>query len=576
MIKRLSSAIQKDIEREVFKASYFQEQIEALLLQIADLEEKAIVHEATAREIASSELGPNLVDAAIEMAKLSIPYMKEKLNDHVTGSQIRSPKPLEDEASSDLSNQGVSRVDENSQTPDKKEQTVALEEGQDDFDEDEFFGVEVPPSRIEEARDIVAEAISAVRKNSKNNIYASGRGKNAWRKHLFSAAWTHFANNDSATDDQEEHPDRSDTVPDDQSTEGVQSVISGVEVSVSDENTLSDFDLEGATADFVSDDTSDETETLSEIENLPIMDEAADEQSTSSEISVDDGENDDYHFSVSDDDAVIHEDDVPVDDDFSFDEDVTVDDDFPFNEDSAPVDDNVTFSIEDTFFQADAPVHEPLEEDAPSASSTVSSPHQEAIKSEHGGVSVNVQAAPVSPTPQSDPRHGALTAEQAAEQADYISRRAVQRPPGLMNRSVPNPGVSSSSQKPDDVSSSGGKPLSAVQRPSVPSRPAPPLAPTQRKPGYGNVVAEAPSGLEEAIEQRRAAEKAEVKTQTSSKPVLPPAPSIPPSARPPQLTRPTVVAPPREEKPQQNSSGSAPSRSVPMPFNRPKFNSTQR
>jgi len=56
-----------------------------------------------------------------------------------------------------------------------------------------LHGVDVPPSRIQEAEEIVAQASSLFAQGHKSNPYGSDRGKNAWRKLLFKAAWDHLA-----------------------------------------------------------------------------------------------------------------------------------------------------------------------------------------------------------------------------------------------------------------------------------------------------------------------------------------------------------------------------------------------
>jgi hypothetical protein len=56
-----------------------------------------------------------------------------------------------------------------------------------------YFGEKVPSDRVSEADDIVAQADSFVAQGRKGNPYGSDRGKNAWRKSLFNAAYNHLA-----------------------------------------------------------------------------------------------------------------------------------------------------------------------------------------------------------------------------------------------------------------------------------------------------------------------------------------------------------------------------------------------
>lgn len=57
----------------------------------------------------------------------------------------------------------------------------------------ELYGIDVPPSRLAEGDDIVAQAKSYASNGRKGNPFANDRGKNAWRKALFNAVWTSLA-----------------------------------------------------------------------------------------------------------------------------------------------------------------------------------------------------------------------------------------------------------------------------------------------------------------------------------------------------------------------------------------------
>lgn len=72
---------------------------------------------------------------------------------------------------------------------------------------EQYFGENVPPARIAEADEIVAQASSYVAQGRKGNPYGSDRGKNAWRKALFTAAFNHIATKSGFTSVSEEEDD---------------------------------------------------------------------------------------------------------------------------------------------------------------------------------------------------------------------------------------------------------------------------------------------------------------------------------------------------------------------------------
>lgn len=184
-----SSEIQKKLERGAFLIHVAHKQIEALQAQIA-------AHEEQMHDTAQSLYGnPALVEAAIAMANMSIPALEMKASKIVAESQSSTVSTSsEDELnglldpstpaqSSDLDGDDLNGDDD----------TVVVEPATDGntlakLHTEEFFGVEVPASQIELAREIKHEAAVSVKQNTKNNTYASDRGKNAWRKALFTRA----------------------------------------------------------------------------------------------------------------------------------------------------------------------------------------------------------------------------------------------------------------------------------------------------------------------------------------------------------------------------------------------------
>lgn len=184
-----SSEIQKKLERGAFLIHVAHKQIEALQAQIA-------AHEEQMHDTAQSLYGnPALVEAAIAMATMSIPALEMKASKIVAESQSSTTS-----TSSEDELNGLLDPSSSAQSPDLDsdefngdDDTVVVEPVTDGntlarLHTEEFFGVEVPASQLELAREIKHEAAVSVKQNTKNNTYASDRGKNAWRKALFTRA----------------------------------------------------------------------------------------------------------------------------------------------------------------------------------------------------------------------------------------------------------------------------------------------------------------------------------------------------------------------------------------------------
>jgi hypothetical protein len=183
-----SSEIQKKLERGAFLIHIAHKRIEALQAEIA-------AHEEQMHDTAQSLYGnPSLVEAAIAMANMSIPAIEMKASKLVAESQQPSSAPVSaGEALTALLDPSVSahELDGDDSTGDDDAavvEPITDGNGLAKLHAEEFFGVEVPASQIDLAREIKHEAAVSVKQNTKNNTYASDRGKNAWRKALFTRA----------------------------------------------------------------------------------------------------------------------------------------------------------------------------------------------------------------------------------------------------------------------------------------------------------------------------------------------------------------------------------------------------
>ena len=184
-----SSEIQKKLERGAFLIHIAHKRIEALQAQIAEHEEQ--MHD-TAQSLYDN---PALVEAAIAMANMSIPALELKASKFVAENQSsKAPVSAEDALTAVLD--PVTSVQSSDQDGDDlsgDDDATVVELATDGsnlvkLNTEEFFGVDVPASQVELAREIKHEAAVSVKQNTKNNTYASDRGKNAWRKALFTRA----------------------------------------------------------------------------------------------------------------------------------------------------------------------------------------------------------------------------------------------------------------------------------------------------------------------------------------------------------------------------------------------------
>lgn len=375
-----SSEIQKKLERGAFSIHIAHKRIEALQAEIAEHEEQMY---DTARSLYDNE---GLVEAAIAMAQMSIPALESRALKIVVENSQASPTPgtggeaLAHLLDASLNSDVPPPADGDGSATD--EDPVVVEPVSDGTGlaklyTEEFFGVEVPASQIDFARQIKHEAAVSVKQNTKNNTYASDRGKNAWRKALFTRARAEYLKNGVPTDGMEVTSD------DDASEEIVAEIVPQTEVVIadvveqsSDDAAVSEQVVEDEVDEVTEADEADEVvdPVTANVDDENVVDEA-DEDLSGNLDAVATVEDDDQQWSPETEDALVTEvsaeisesapnelADIPF-----FDEpttDVAVAED---HTDEAPdevvstVNDDHTLSITDTFFaDDDVPVLDPI------------------------------------------------------------------------------------------------------------------------------------------------------------------------------------------------------------------------
>lgn len=123
---------------------------------------------------------------AFELAKWSV-SSREEVSVPSTGLDVLPSKVDE----------GVEKVDrqvvEEPSKVVKSTKVKALQSKRDN--RDKYFGANVPSSRVLEAEEILVQVASYVSQGRKGNPFANDRGKNAWRKALFNAAYVSMVAN---------------------------------------------------------------------------------------------------------------------------------------------------------------------------------------------------------------------------------------------------------------------------------------------------------------------------------------------------------------------------------------------
>lgn len=589
-----SSEIQKKLERGAFSIHIALKQIEALKAEIAGYEDQMY---ETARSLYENE---QLVEASIAMAQMSIPALEMRASKIVAGNNaaVSFSKLGESENVSyqdvDLlvGEDGVSSGLNSVGTDDETNVVDLPSEGVDyaKIHVDEFFGVEVPVSQFDLAREIKREAAVSAKQNTKNNTYASDRGKNAWRKALFTRARADYLANGSVYDEKnlDEAVVRDELEP----------VTTELPVSIID--SIDDYAETSDTVDKVVDASSvylDVVEETNELVAEAVDREAQIDFTASEPVNVEDVIETAFETEVEpESNLTIYSPEDVVDP-------VVVEarefDDIPFfgeepaassseQVDASPaistVNDDKTLSIDDTFFpDDDIPVMEALtfEDETPHQDDSMSfdelqdidvpdfDPDAELFDDKISSPTVEVMSNSLSvsetvETISNDRPSITVSAEEKASMtAPVLSPRVVsisslpahQRPGAPRPQAAPNsapsrpqPGSSSSRvvtvppPRPDQPAATTIAPTRPASSPVAPSRSAPARTPSSRTPetssrthGYGAKVP-APDGLEEAIRERDAAAKA----ATQSVQTPPARPGSAPARPSPGVPRPNL------------------------------------
>lgn len=159
-----ASEVIKSLEARLSHASELADDVFRLLDQIAEIE-------VDAKEYATRSLGNDHGASAFDLALFSCPSLK-RLRQQGGHFAAASSESIEDRPVVNSSH-SAPIVEA---TTNRTSASVTL------------HGVEVPLSRIEEAKVIVDEAIAHKRNGGTINLYANNRGKNAWRRSLFKAS----------------------------------------------------------------------------------------------------------------------------------------------------------------------------------------------------------------------------------------------------------------------------------------------------------------------------------------------------------------------------------------------------
>jgi len=188
-----ASEIIREAEKQLIDAHKMRISAYNLLREAASVEEKA-------RTVTIEAMGPENGLIAFEMAKWSM----SGIEGYAVNIDLPTTKPVSKQmnafptaAKTEI---GATRTDISNKTSPETKTPLRTESAH----KEQYFGENVPPARIAEADEIVAQASAYVAQGRKGNPYGSDRGKNAWRKALFTAAFNHIATKSGVTSFSEE------------------------------------------------------------------------------------------------------------------------------------------------------------------------------------------------------------------------------------------------------------------------------------------------------------------------------------------------------------------------------------
>ncbi|WP_315923064.1 hypothetical protein [Mesorhizobium sp. SP-1A] len=221
-----ASEIIREAEKQLIDAHKMRISAYNLLREAASVEEQA-------RTITIEAMGHENGLIAFEMAKWSM----SGVEGYAVNIDLPATKPAEVRPVSEQKNSaptaaiteiGVTRTGTSHKTAPEIKTPLRTESTH----KEQYFGENVPPARIAEADEIVAQASSYVAQGRKGNPYGSDRGKNAWRKALFTAAFNHIATKSGVTVVSEDEADLTQPGP---SVEAMEVKADDVNVSTSRE-----------------------------------------------------------------------------------------------------------------------------------------------------------------------------------------------------------------------------------------------------------------------------------------------------------------------------------------------------
>lgn len=185
-----ASEIIREAEKQLIEA-------QQLRLSAYELLREASLLEDRTRNSTIEAMGPETGMLAFEMAKWSLAGMNGSNLDHVNATTtdvgiVQTDKNL---TLKDVDVKSTVTPEPRSTVKVSEPKKVTVNPRNNIIDAAQYFGEKIPSDRVAEADDIISQASSYVSQGRKGNPYGSDRGKNAWRKSLFNAAYSHLAKN---------------------------------------------------------------------------------------------------------------------------------------------------------------------------------------------------------------------------------------------------------------------------------------------------------------------------------------------------------------------------------------------